>query len=99
MGVVVQTSLPRQHLKMGLTAEPHSHPYNVNWVDKTAQSITQHCQVPIHMSSYEDRVWGGVHILDIDTTHILLGRFWLYDLDVISLGRSTLMNSNLTERK
>ena len=42
--------------KMGLKVEPHLNPYNVNWVDKNAQSITQCCQVPIHMSSYEDRV-------------------------------------------
>jgi len=34
------------------------------------------------MSSYEDCVWCDV--LDIDTAHILLGRSWLYDLDVTS---------------
>jgi len=60
----------------------------VNWVDKTAQSITQRCQVPIHKSSYEDHVWRGV--LDIDASHILLGRPWLYDLDVTSLSRSNI---------
>jgi len=70
---------------MGLKAEPHPHTYNVNWVDKTAQSITQCCQVPIHMFSYEDNIWCDV--LDIDATHILLGRPWLYDLNVASLGR------------
>ena len=69
--------------KMSLKAKPHSHPYNVNWVDKTAQSITQHCQVFIHMSTYKDRVWCVV--LDIDIAHILLGRYQLYDLGVISL--------------
>jgi len=57
--------------KMGLKAKPHSHSYNVNWVDKTAQSITQRYQTPIHMSSYHDRVWYVV--LDIDARHILLG--------------------------
>ena len=54
----------------------------MNWVDKTAQTITQRCQVLIHMSSYEDRVWCDV--LDINA---LLGRRWLYDLDVTNLGR------------
>ena len=38
------------------------------------------------MSNYEDRVWCDV--LDIDIAYILLGRLWLYDLDVTSLGRS-----------
>jgi len=52
---------------------------------KTAQSITHHCQVPIHMSSYEDHIWCDV--LDIDAADILLGRLWLYDLEVTSLGK------------
>ena len=34
--IITKTALE----KMGLKAEPHPHPYNVNWVDKTAQSIT-----------------------------------------------------------
>jgi len=58
----------------------------VNWVNKNAQPITQHCQVPIHMSSYENRVYYDV--LDITDAHILLSRPWLYDLDVTSLDRS-----------
>jgi len=70
---------------MDLNAESHP-PYNVNWVDKIAKPITQRRQVPVHMSAYEDRVWCDV--LDIDTTHILLGRPWLYDLNMTSLGRS-----------
>jgi len=45
--------------KMGLEAE-HPHLYNLNWIDKTAQFITQNCQAPIHMSSYEVRVWCDV---------------------------------------
>ena len=57
---------------MVLKVEPHPHLYDVNWVDRTAQSITQYCQVSIYMSSYDVRVWCDV--LDIDATHILLGR-------------------------
>ena len=37
--IIAKTALE----KMGLKAEPYLHPYNVNWVDKTAQSITQRC--------------------------------------------------------
>jgi len=83
--------------KMGLKIEPHSHSYNVNWVDKTAQSITQHCQVPIHMSSYEDRVWCDV--LDKDVAHILLSRPWLYGLDVTSLSRSNTSEFKFKRKK
>jgi len=48
--------------RMSFKAEPHPHSYNVNWVEKTAQSIIQLCQVHIHMSSYDDRVWCDVLI-------------------------------------
>jgi len=66
-------------------------------VDKTAQSITQRCQVPIHMSSDEDHVW--CDILDIDAVHILLGRPWLYNLDVISLGKSNTNEFKFNRKK
>jgi len=55
---------------MGLQAEPHPQPYNMAWVNKTAQAITQRCQVPINTSNYQDRVW--CDILDMDVAHILL---------------------------
>ena len=93
MNIITKTALE----KMGLKAEPHPHPYNVNWVDKTAQSITQRCQVHIHVSSYEDRV--SCDVLDIDTAHILLRRPWLYDLDVTSLGRSNTYEFKFNRKK
>jgi len=82
VNIIAKTALEKMSLKVG----PHPHSYNTNWVNKTAQSVTQCSHVPIHMSSYEDRVWCDV--LNIDTTHILLGRPWLYDLDVTSWGKS-----------
>ena len=66
--IIAKTALE----KMGLKAELHPYPHNVNWVDKTAQSITQCCQVPIHMSSYEDHIC--CDILDIDVVYILLDK-------------------------
>jgi len=82
---------------MGLKAESHFHPYNINWVNKTAQSITQRCQVPTHMSSYHDLVCCDV--LDMDATHILLGRPWLYDLDVTSLSSSNIYEFKWNEKQ
>jgi len=49
------------------------------------------------MSSYEDYVWCDV--LDIDVAHILLGRSWLYDLDVSSLGRSNIYEFKFNRKK
>ena len=37
--IIAKTALE----KIGLKAELHPHPHNVNWVDKTAQFITQCC--------------------------------------------------------
>jgi len=91
--IITKTS----HKKMGLKAEPHPYPYNVNGVDKTAQSITQHCQVPNHMSSNENRVWCDV--LDIDIAHILFDRFWLYDLDATGLDRFNTYEFKFKEKK
>jgi len=46
--IVAKTALKNN----GLKVELHPHPYNMNWIDKVIQSITQHCQFPIHMSNY-----------------------------------------------
>ena len=91
--IITKTALE----KMGLKVEPHPYPYNVNRVDKTAQSSNQHCQVPIYMSSYEDHVWCDV--LDIDVVRILLCRPWLYDLDVTSLDRFNTYEFKFNRRK
>jgi len=69
----------------------------MNWVDKPAQYINQHCQVSIHMASHKDHIW--CDILDINTAHILLGRSWLYDLDVTSLGKSKTYEFKFNEKK
>ena len=49
------------------------------------------------MSSYEDHVWCDV--LDIDAAHILLGRPCLYNLDVISLGKSNTYEFKFNRKK
>ena len=49
------------------------------------------------MSSYKNYVWCDV--LDIDTTHTLLGRPLLYDLDVTSLGRSNTYEFKFNDKK
>ena len=49
------------------------------------------------MTSYEDHVWCDV--LDIDVAHILLGRPWWYDLDVISQSRSNIYEFKFNGKK
>lgn len=72
--------------RMKLTPEPHPSPYRVAWVDKTTIQVKQRCLVPLHLATYEDKIWCDV--LPMDVAHILLGRPWLYDLDVCNYGRS-----------
>jgi len=91
--IIAKTALE----KMGFRAKPHPHPYNMNLVNKKAQFITHRCQVLIHMSSYKNRVW--CDILDIDAAHILLGRPWLYGLDVTSLDRSNTYEFKFNEKE
>ena len=49
------------------------------------------------MSNYDDRIWCDV--LDIDAAHILLGRLWLYNLNVTSMGKFNTYEFKLKGKK
>ena len=78
---------------LGLKAEPHPQPYNMTWVDKT----TLLPSVVKCLSICLARVWCDV--LGMDVAHILLGRSWLYDLDMISFGRSNCHEFKFNRKK
>ncbi|KAI9175167.1 hypothetical protein LWI28_028441 [Acer negundo] len=69
-----------------LNPEPHPHPFRVAWVDKTSLPVTHRCLVPLSLGSYSETIY--CDILPMEVAHILLGRPWLYDLDVKSFGRA-----------
>ncbi|PKA52003.1 hypothetical protein AXF42_Ash008232 [Apostasia shenzhenica] len=48
--------------------------------------VTQRCLVPIQLGTYSEKNWCDV--LPMNIAHVLLGRPWLYDRDVIHYGRS-----------
>jgi len=50
MNIITKSAVDRMNLK----GEPPSQLYNVIWVDKTTQSITQRCLVSIQFLSYHD---------------------------------------------
>ena len=81
MNVISTHTITRANLK----TEPHPEPFHVSWVNHTSLPITSRCLVPIKIGSYEDQIWCDV--LPMDIAHILLGRPWLYDLNVIHYGR------------
>ncbi|GFZ15816.1 hypothetical protein Acr_25g0002250 [Actinidia rufa] len=69
--------------RLGLNPVPHPSPYHVSWVDTSSISIKQRCLVPIQILSYSDK-----DVVPMDVGHIILGRPWLFDLDVTIYGRS-----------
>ncbi|XP_058106908.1 uncharacterized protein LOC131250640 [Magnolia sinica] len=71
---------------LGLKPIPHPQPYKVSWVEMSFMPVSQQCLVPIQIGSYKDMLWCDV--LPMDVCHIILGRLWLYDRDVMIFGRS-----------
>ena len=71
---------------LGLKLIPHPNPYKVSWVDTSSIAIKERCVVPLQFLTYKAEIWCDVFPMDVG--HIILGRPWLYDLDVTLHGRS-----------
>ncbi|XP_022841848.1 uncharacterized protein LOC111365525 [Olea europaea var. sylvestris] len=82
INVVSMTTVSR----LGLKSVPHPRPYSVSWVDTSSIAIKERCLVPIQFLEYKDHIWCDV--ISMDVRHIILGRPWLFDLDVTIYGRS-----------
>ncbi|XP_022867746.1 uncharacterized protein LOC111387423 [Olea europaea var. sylvestris] len=72
--------------RLGLKPVPHPQPYSVSWVDTSSIAVKEHCLVHIQFLEYKDHIWCDV--ISMDVGHIILGRPWLFDLDVTIYGRS-----------
>lgn len=82
MNVVSASTVSR----LGLTPEAHPKPFKILRVDKSSIPVTHRCLVPIGFSSYKDMLWCDV--IPMEVGNVLLGRPWLYDLDVTQRGRA-----------
>jgi len=71
---------------MKLVKHPNS--YKVMWIDPTSLDIDvqERCQISIQFATYTNNVW--CDILPIDVGHIILGRSWLFDLNVFVYGQT-----------
>ncbi|XP_074288811.1 uncharacterized protein LOC141613966 [Silene latifolia] len=73
--------------KLGLVTTKHPHPYALHWLDDgSSVKVTKQARVGLVMGSYVDEVLCDV--IPMDACHILLGRPWQYDRDVLHRGRS-----------
>jgi hypothetical protein len=80
--------------KLELETIDHPSPYKVSWLQKGHQvTVTKQCLVEFKIGGYNDRILCDV--IPMDVCHLLLGRPWKYDRNVIHDGR---MNTYTLEK-
>jgi hypothetical protein len=72
--------------RLELETNDHPSPYKVSWLQKGHQvSVTKQCLVKFKIGGYNDKVLCDV--IPMDVCHLLLGRPWKYDRNVVHDGR------------
>uniref|UniRef100_A0A2N9HAC1 RNA-directed DNA polymerase n=1 Tax=Fagus sylvatica TaxID=28930 RepID=A0A2N9HAC1_FAGSY len=72
--------------KLKLSCDRHPKPYKVSWFKKGGEVVVSHrCQIKFSIGKYEDEVYFDV--LPMDACHLLLGRPWQFDRNVLHDGR------------
>jgi hypothetical protein len=80
--------------KLELKTTKHPSPYKVTWLQKGHQvCVTKQCLVNFKMGEYHDEILCDV--IPMDVCHVLLGRPWQYDRNVVHDGR---MNTYTLEK-
>jgi hypothetical protein len=68
--------------KLELEMNDHPSPYKVSWLQKGHQvTVTKQCLVEFNIGGYNDKIICDV--IPMDVCHLLLGRPWQYDRNVI----------------
>jgi hypothetical protein len=73
--------------KLELETIVHPSPYKVSWIQKGHQvNVTKQCLVEFKIGGYKDEILCDV--IPMDVCHLLLGRLWQYDRNVVHDGRN-----------
>ena len=76
--------------KLGLKKIPHPTLYRVGWLQKGHQAlVNEQCQVEFQIGTYKDRVL--CDMMPMDVYHVLLGRPWQFDREVVYDGRANII--------
>ena len=84
-------------IKFGLKVVFHPQPYKVSCVNSVFIDVKERCLVPIQFATDSDKIC--FNVVAIDVGHVILGRPWLYDLDVTIYGSRTSFRLSMMERR
>jgi len=72
--------------KLKLAISPRPNPYVIQWLNQgKVLQISSRCLLSLSIgNTYKDEMW--CDIIPMDAYHILLGRLWLFDWEVIHNG-------------
>ena len=71
--------------KLELETTTHPNPYKVSWLQKGHQvMVTKQCLIEFKIGGYRDEILCDV--IPMDVCHVLLGRPWKFDRNVIMMG-------------